>query len=223
MLLDMATTGHKKPSSAATSLLAIGLASVPITALAGAMDWQHTNGKTLRVGFGHLALNSLGSVVMAASLATRLRGHGPTRSLNYLGNGILMLSAYLGGHLTLESRVGAKHESEAEAPGHFVPVMADDALKEQALVRAEAGGYPLALYRRFGRIYAVADICPHLGCSLAEGAVEGDAVVCGCHGSKFALADGAVLQGPSAYSVEAYATRVVDGMIEVAPMEGVSV
>jgi nitrite reductase/ring-hydroxylating ferredoxin subunit/uncharacterized membrane protein len=222
MMFDMATTGRKEPSKAATTLLAAGLAAVPITALAGSLDWQHTNGKTRRVGFGHVVLNGLGATVMAASLVSRLRGTGPTRTLNYLGNGTLTLSAYLGGHLVLEALVGTKHEAEAAPPSHFEPVLPDAELKEQTLVRAEANGYPVALYRRFGHIYAIADVCPHLGCSLAEGSVESDAIVCGCHGSKFALDDGAVLQGPSAYPTEAYATRVVDGMIEIAPMSGVN-
>jgi nitrite reductase/ring-hydroxylating ferredoxin subunit len=167
-------------------------------------------------------MNSLGSVVLGASLVARLRGAGPARSLNYLGNGILTLSAYLGGHLVMEALVGTKHVSEAYAPTHFTAVMSDSDLKEQTLVRAEVEGYPVALYRRFGQIYAVADVCPHLGCSLSEGSVESDAIVCGCHGSRFALSDGAVLQGPSAYPTESYATRVVDGTIEIAPMSGVN-
>ncbi|MGE0688317.1 MAG: Rieske 2Fe-2S domain-containing protein [Dehalococcoidia bacterium] len=215
MLFDMASTGRKEPSPAATKLLAIGLASVPLTALSGALDWQHTQGGKKRVGMGHLLLNSLGSSVLAASLVSRLRGRGPARSLNYLGNGILTLSAYLGGHLVFENRLGTKYESSEAAPEHFTAVMAETDLKEQTLTRVDAGGYPVLLYRRFGRVYALADTCPHLGCSLAEGSVEGDAVLCGCHGSKFALADGALLQGPSAYPVRDFVARIHEGKIEV--------
>ncbi len=215
MLFDISTTGRKEASPTATKLLAIGLAAVPMTALSGAVDWQHTQGSTRRVGMGHIALNSLGSTFLAASLVSRLTGRGPARSLNYLGNGILALSAYLGGHLVFENRLGPKFEATDTAPEHYIPVMAENDLKEQTLTRADAGGYPVVLYRRFGRVYALADTCPHLGCSLSEGSVEADAVVCGCHGSKFALADGAVLQGPSAYPVRDFVARIHEGRVEV--------
>jgi nitrite reductase/ring-hydroxylating ferredoxin subunit/uncharacterized membrane protein len=194
MMFDVMSTGRKKPSKAATTLLAVGLASVPLTALAGAVDWQHTWGKTKRVGMGHIMLNSLGSSVIAGSLVSRLSGKGPARTLNYLGNGILTLSAYLGGHLVYEARVGAKHEVEAEAPSKTIAVIADADLKEQTLTKVDIEGYPVLLYKRFGRVYALGDVCPHLGCSLSEGSVEGDAVVCGCHASRFALSDGSVMQ-----------------------------
>ncbi|MEH0110003.1 Rieske (2Fe-2S) protein [Tersicoccus sp. MR15.9] len=36
--------------------------------------------------------------------------------------------------------------------------------------------------------------CTHQGCTVD---VQGDKFVCPCHGSEFALADGAVLQGPA--------------------------
>jgi nitrite reductase/ring-hydroxylating ferredoxin subunit/uncharacterized membrane protein len=219
-LFDAATIGRKRPSKAATTLMLVGLASVPPTAIAGLLDWQHTYGKTKRVGLGHATMNTLGSVCFVLSLLTRLRGRGPTRMLNFAGNGILMASAYMGGHLVYESRVGVKHESESMPPEHFVPVMPEAQLQEQQLKRAEANGYPIALYKRFGQVYAIADVCPHLGCSLSEGSVNGDAVVCGCHSSTFALASGAVLRGPSAFPAEVYATRVVNGTIEVAPIEG---
>jgi nitrite reductase/ring-hydroxylating ferredoxin subunit/uncharacterized membrane protein len=221
MMFDMATIGRKQPSKAATTLLMVGLVSVPVTALAGALDWQHTNGKTRRVGMGHAMMNTLGSAVLGLSLASRLRSSGPTRTLNVLGNGILTLSAYLGGHLVFESRIGTKHESEAAPPEHFVAVLPESALKEQTLTRGEYNGYPIALYKRFGQLYAVADTCPHLGCALSEGSVEADAIVCGCHDSRFSLEDGAVLQGPSAFPVAAYAVRVVNGMVEVAPVENI--
>jgi nitrite reductase/ring-hydroxylating ferredoxin subunit/uncharacterized membrane protein len=221
-MFDMLSIGRKKPSKAATTLLAVGLASVPVTALAGSLDWRHTYGKTKRVGLGHAVMNGAGSVILAMSLLTRLRGRGPTRMLNFLGNGFLTFSAYMGGHLVYEARVGTKHEAEASPPEHFIPVMPAADLQEQKLTRVEAGGFPIALYKRFGQVYAVADVCPHLGCSLAQGSVDAEAVVCGCHGSRFDLNDGAVLEGPSAFPTDAYLTRVVNGTIEVAPMQGVS-
>jgi nitrite reductase/ring-hydroxylating ferredoxin subunit/uncharacterized membrane protein len=217
-MFDAATIGRKKPSKAATTLLMVGLATVPVTALAGALDWQHTYGKTKRVGLGHAMMNTAGSAVFGLSLMTRLRGRGPTRMLNFLGNGILTASAYLGGHLVYDANVGTKHKAQASPPEQFVPVMPEADLKEQTLTRAEVNGFPIAFFKRFGQIHAVADVCPHLGCSLSEGSIDGDAVVCGCHGSMFALTDGEVLHGPSAFPVDSFATRIVNGTVEVASM-----
>lgn len=46
-----------------------------------------------------------------------------------------------------------------------------------------------------GEFKAFSAICPHQGCEVSNVA-EGD-IICGCHGSRFALADGAVKKGPA--------------------------
>jgi len=47
-----------------------------------------------------------------------------------------------------------------------------------------------------GRIYAITDTCTHRGCSLSEGRLEGDEVVCPCHGGRFDLRTGKVVAPP---------------------------
>ncbi len=47
---------------------------MPLTALSGALDWQHTQGGKKRVGMGHLLLNSLGSSVLAAAIPAIVDG-----------------------------------------------------------------------------------------------------------------------------------------------------
>ena len=64
-------------------------------------------------------------------------------------------------------------------------------------------------------MFALADRCVHRGGSLAEGQLVGDCVECPLHGSRFALADGSVEQGPAAYPQPALETRVHEGSIEV--------
>lgn len=46
-----------------------------------------------------------------------------------------------------------------------------------------------------GEFKAFSAICPHQGCEVSN-IVDRD-IVCGCHGSRFALADGSVKQGPA--------------------------
>ncbi len=45
-----------------------------------------------------------------------------------------------------------------------------------------------------GHLYAIDDTCTHMGCSLANGDLEGTTVTCACHGSQFDVTSGAVLR-----------------------------
>src|SRR5215831_12842292 len=100
-------------------------------------------------------------------------------------------------------------------PWEFVPVMAEGELPENELRRVEVGRVPVLLVRRQGRIFALAETCSHLSGPLAEGRLEGDSVVCPWHGSRFALGDGRVLNGPATHPQPCFAARVRDGRIEV--------
>jgi nitrite reductase/ring-hydroxylating ferredoxin subunit len=56
-------------------------------------------------------------------------------------------------------------------------------------------------------LHAMHDRCSHRGCSLADGSIEGDTVVCACHGSAFRLADGSVARGPATAGQPSYEVR----------------
>ena len=56
-------------------------------------------------------------------------------------------------------------------------------------------------------LYAFDDTCTHMGCSLANGTLEGMTVTCACHGSQFDVAYGAVVRGPARNPVR---SRVVE-------------
>lgn len=70
------------------------------------------------------------------------------------------------------------------------------------------------LVKRGAEVRAFSSRCPHLGCRIAR--VEGEQLVCPCHGSRFAL-DGRRLSGPAAADLRplAMAERPDDGRIEV--------
>lgn len=46
-----------------------------------------------------------------------------------------------------------------------------------------------------GQFRAFEKICPHAGCAVGE--IQGTNIVCGCHGSRFDLTTGEVVQGPA--------------------------
>ncbi|MGI5130196.1 Rieske (2Fe-2S) protein [Pseudonocardia sp. CA-107938] len=72
-----------------------------------------------------------------------------------------------------------------------VPVGGGRVLPEQGVVLVQ----PTA-----GTFAAYSARCTHAGCSV--GSVEDGAIVCPCHGSRFAIADGAVLKGPATRPLE---------------------
>lgn len=59
-----------------------------------------------------------------------------------------------------------------------------------------------------GRLYAFDDTCTHMGCSLANGTLEGTTVTCACHGSQFDVTLGTVLRGPAQRPVRSRAVQV---------------
>ena len=56
--------------------------------------------------------------------------------------------------------------------------------------------------------------CTHQGCTVAT--VEGGDIVCPCHGSRFAVADGAVTTGPATLPLPARAITVTGTSIRTA-------
>ena len=54
----------------------------------------------------------------------------------------------------------------------------------------KADGLDIALFRSADRVYAIEDICPHLGFPLSEGIMQTGEVICSWHGWHVRLDDG---------------------------------
>jgi nitrite reductase/ring-hydroxylating ferredoxin subunit len=54
----------------------------------------------------------------------------------------------------------------------------------------KADGIRIALFQWDGKLFAVEDLCPHLGFPLSEGIVQEGNVICGWHGWHVCLEDG---------------------------------
>jgi nitrite reductase (NADH) small subunit len=63
-------------------------------------------------------------------------------------------------------------------------------IPEDGGVRVTLQGRNIAVFRQGDRVYAVGDSCPHMGASLSEGFIDGNAVVCPWHGWIFSLETG---------------------------------
>jgi 3-phenylpropionate/trans-cinnamate dioxygenase ferredoxin component len=67
-----------------------------------------------------------------------------------------------------------------------------------------------------GDLFGFDDVCTHQGCSLSEGELEGTTVECPCHGSRFDLMTGEVVNGPADEPIDVFEVRDEDQGLEVA-------
>lgn len=65
-------------------------------------------------------------------------------------------------------------------------------------------------------VFAVNNVCTHAFARLSEGYLKGTRIICPLHGATFDVRNGRVLSGPTPVPLEAFPTRVVNGVIEVA-------
>jgi nitrite reductase/ring-hydroxylating ferredoxin subunit/uncharacterized membrane protein len=208
--------GRRGLRGAADAIQAIGLAGALGAALFGLADWTYTAGRARRVGTVHGLLNLGVAGLYGTSLVARSQDRrGLGIALSGAGYLLLLLSTWLGGELTFRYGLGVNRAAFEEPPAEWTPVLDAPELAEGQLLRVEVQGTPVMLARRNGRVVALADTCTHMGCSLAGGRLDGDEVVCPCHGSRFRLDDGQVVSGPATTPEPVYEVRVRDGRIEV--------
>ena len=88
-------------------------------------------------------------------------------------------------------------------------------LRTASRAASRSDGARMLLVRREGEIYAIGEVCSHLGGPLAEGELQGDVIQCPWHGSRFCVRDGSVVDGPATHPQPVFETRLNGGRIEV--------
>ena len=75
----------------------------------------------------------------------------------------------------------------------------------------------ISIARVADHLYAFDDLCTcgDAPCPLSGGLLTGTTLMCQCHGSRFDIATGAVLEGPAAAPLKVYAAQDVDGSIRI--------
>jgi len=216
-LLDV--LGGDGDGRAAERLIGVGMAAYAPTALTGANDWADTepvSDEVRRDGLVHAATNSTALALYAASLRARRRGdEGRGKALGLAGATVLMAGGYLGGHLSFVRGVGPAQTVYDAGPTDWTLAADASQLPEGRPTRVVVDETPVLLLRENDRYYAIHDRCSHRGCSLSDGEVDGDDIVCACHGSRFDKRDGSVQRGPATVPQPAFQTRVDSGRVEV--------
>jgi 3-phenylpropionate/trans-cinnamate dioxygenase ferredoxin subunit len=75
----------------------------------------------------------------------------------------------------------------------------------------------ISVARVANRLYAFDDLCTcsHEACPLSGGLLTGTTITCQCHGSRFDIATGAVINGPATAVLNLYEVQEVEGSIRI--------
>ena len=75
----------------------------------------------------------------------------------------------------------------------------------------------ISIARVDDRLYAFDDICTcaDQGCPLSGGLLMGATIMCQCHGSRFDITTGAVIDGPATNALNVYEVQEVEDVIQV--------
>jgi len=215
-LLDL--LGHDS-EAASQRLIGLGLLAYLPTAAAGINDWADSeviDDGIRRVGLIHAGCNAVGASLYALSWRARRRGSGRVGAVfGLVGMAVMAAGGYLGGHLSMTKGVGPAETVFDQGPTDWTPAADASLLRSGRPQRVVVDDTPVLLLRSGEEIFAIHDRCSHRGCSLSEGSIEGDEVVCACHGSRFSLRTGAVKHGPATASQPAFQVRTDDGRVEV--------
>jgi nitrite reductase/ring-hydroxylating ferredoxin subunit len=95
--------------------------------------------------------------------------------------------------------------ADAITNGFVVPYYLDDLKRRISVARVD------------DRLYAFDDLCTcaDRACPLSGGVLTGTTLMCQCHGSRFDITTGAVLNGPASEPLNGYLVHEVDGDIEI--------
>jgi nitrite reductase (NADH) small subunit/3-phenylpropionate/trans-cinnamate dioxygenase ferredoxin subunit len=75
-------------------------------------------------------------------------------------------------------------------------------------------GRMVAVFLKEGQFYAIDDLCPHMGASLAEGHLDDLTVACPWHAWRFCIKDGTWVDNPRV-KVETFEVRVEGDDVQV--------
>ena len=203
--------------AAADIALILGILSMLAAAVSGAADYSDTDGTAREHATVHSTLMVVALIAYVASLGMRLAApDGSDRTaavwVSILGFGIMSAGAYVGGQVvyTLGNMVsrhafrGSGAKWIALEPSELDP---DGDIPEGRPVKGKLGINTVALVRQGDLVLAVHDQCAHAGGPLSGGSLGDGTIECPWHGSRFQLADGHVVRGPSVHDQPAYEVR----------------
>lgn len=98
---------------------------------------------------------------------------------------------------------------------NWIDVISENALANGEHLVVDVDGIDVAIFRIDDQFYALEDICTHDGSEIASGKLDGDEIICPRHGARFCIRTGMVKSPPAYEAINCFATRVVDGRVQV--------
>jgi nitrite reductase/ring-hydroxylating ferredoxin subunit/uncharacterized membrane protein len=206
------------PGAAALTLV-VGILAMLAAALAGFADYADTDGRARERATLHSSLMLLALLGYVLSLAFRL-GSGQVASaagvwLSVLSFLILSAGAYVGGDVVyVLGNMVSRHAFRGAGTKWIALEPAEleaGEIPEGRPVKAKLGINQLVLVRQGERILALHDTCAHAGGPLSEGKLQDGQIECPWHGSRYEMANGHLVRGPSVYDQPAYEVRRREG------------
>ena len=192
--------------------LVLGVLGMVASAVTGAADYAEVDGTARNRATVHSTIMVISLVLYVISLA--IRSGSPADRLApvlialvaYL---LLSLGAAIGGDLVYLIGTHVNRHAWRGAGVKWIKLDLGELedIPEGGPTKLKAGINELAVVREGDRILAVHAQCAHAGGPLAEGSLVGDAIECPWHGSRYRLADGHVVRGPTMYDQPAYEVR----------------
>jgi nitrite reductase/ring-hydroxylating ferredoxin subunit/uncharacterized membrane protein len=207
------------PDAAAWSL-GIGILAMLGAALAGFADYADTDGRARERATLHSTLMLLALLAYVVSLAMRAGPQGAVESsgaflVSIVAFLVLSAGAYVGGDVVYVLGNMVSRHAFRGAGAKWIALepaeVEDGKIPEGRPIKAKLGINQLVLVRQGEQILALHDTCAHAGGPLNEGKLVGDAIECPWHYSRYRMANGHVVQGPSVYDQPAYEVRAKDG------------
>jgi nitrite reductase/ring-hydroxylating ferredoxin subunit len=97
----------------------------------------------------------------------------------------------------------------------WVPGVRASDLSPGHIAAVEVESHRIAIYNVAGEFFATANVCTHAFALLHEGYLVGDVIECPLHGGCFNVRSGEGLGAPIIHDLKVYATRVVNGEIQI--------
>ena len=107
-------------------------------------------------------------------------------------------------------------ESQQDATIEYVTVGHVDDWADDRPRAVEVGDRVVAVFRHKGQFFAIDDMCPHMGASLAAGHFDPETMTVACpwHGWRFDVRDGTWCDNRR-IKTDAFPVRVIDGNVQV--------
>jgi len=96
---------------------------------------------------------------------------------------------------------------------YFVALEEKD-LQEGTMKLVSVEGEPILLIKQAGKIFAIDNRCPHMGCGFSGGTLDGMCIICPCHDWCFNLETGEYKEEPS-MKLKKFDWKIEDGKIWV--------